>query len=568
MKTLIYLLALVASLTGLDAMAAVNSGGGINGGGSGTANFTNLTSAPGGQSLIKQNTGTNVVLYSLTNNGPTSPLTISTNGNSIILGLSVGTNDVTLATNSFAINTVQTNTTTNILFSANSLLLTPTATEGARASLLVETAAGSGSFVTISETGFKGGASADITTNSVYGFVPPGARFYVTNQSIGSATAAVSIGYREYLLATTLGGGTGGNATNNILLLVNGTNVTWPVYLTNSSTVSVTNVGGQVSFRTVGAGSGTVTGITNTGGGVSLINNSNAPIFILKSLTNTTSGISFTDNLTNIGATLSANLLLWDSISTNVMTDTNQFGQATNQIIINYRASTNALGTAAYVSTNILTDTNRFQLATNGIISMFTTFTNTAVDTNTYRLGTNLLTDTNMFRLATNGIIGMFTTYTNQATDTNVFRQATNGIIGMFTSFTNVAVTTNTFWSLTDSVATGAYDGVETTVILIDGNVARTWRVNVTKNTTLRFTNFWNGALTNGARRGEVFIREDSVGTWAVGTQLTNALSAFGTGGTNLNVRTNATSISVASFVSLPFTNSMIQLSCVTNSVP
>lgn len=477
MKTLIFLLALVASLTGLDVYGAVNSGGGINGGGSGTANFTNLTSAPGGQSLIKQNTGTNVVLYSLTNSGA---VTLSTNLNSIIIGVAIGTNDVTLATNSFAINTVQTNNTTNILFSANSLLLTPTATEGVKASLVVETAAGSGSFVTISQVGSQGIATFEVFTNSVYGFVPPGARFYVTNQSIGSATAAVSIGYREYLLATTLGGGIGGNVTNDIRLLVNGTNVTWPAYLTNSSSISITNVNGQISFTRIGASAGTVTGITNIGGGVSLINDSNSPVFVLKSLTNSTAGISFTDNLTNIGATLSANLLLWNSVTTNQFTDTNRFQLATNGIIGMFRTFTNtAIDTNTFQSTtNLLVDTNRFELATNGIIGMFTTFTNTAIDTNTFQSTTNLLVDTNRFQLATNGIIGMFTAFTNVATDTNIFRLATNGIIGMFTSYTNVGVDTNVFRQATNGMVIKQNNNTLKWPVLITNSTTVTWGTN------------------------------------------------------------------------------------------
>lgn len=420
---------------------------GGSGSGNGTAAFTNLTSAGGGQSLIKSNNGTNVVLYSLTNG--TSNVSITTNGNSVIISVATITNDISEFTNSFVINTVQTNTTTNILFSVNTLLIAPTVTEGAKASLIVETASASGVFQQIAEVGEPGVAGVFNSTNDLVGFISPGSRFYVTNQSIGGASASIVSGYRQYLIGGLASGG--------------------------------------------GIGSGTVTSVAVTSSDITV---GGSPI--------TTSGT----------ITLA---LPW--------------------------------------STNLFTDTNMFRLATNGMIGAFTGFTNNAISTN-------------QFFPATNGIIGMFVTYTNNATDTNIFRQATNGIITAFTTFTNTAVNTNMTYTMYDPVTILTYDGVETTVMLVNGNSGRTFAANITKNTTLRFTNFWNGALTNASRPCDVAIRQDSTGAWTVGTQLTNCLVAFGVGGTNLGVRSNANTISWLSARSMPFTNSMMQGSCVTNSIP
>ena len=143
---------------------------------------------------------------------------------------------------------------------------------------------------------------------------------------------------------------------------------------------------------------------------------------------------------------------------------------------------------------------------------------------------------------------------------------STNGFVGP--TITNGLAGTNYYYSSWEPVTRPTYDSVETTVILIDGNNGSMFDVDITKNTTLRFTNFWNGALTNASRRCDVSIRQDSVGTWTVGTQLTNCLVAQGVGGTNLGVRTNITTISWLSLRTSTKTNYQMQGSCVTNSVP
>ena len=144
---------------------------------------------------------------------------------------------------------------------------------------------------------------------------------------------------------------------------------------------------------------------------------------------------------------------------------------------------------------------------------------------------------------------------------------STNGFVGP--TITNGLAGTNIFNVGFRPVTRPTYDGVETTVILIDGNSGSDFAVDITKNTTLRFTNMWNGALTNAIRPNvNVSIRQDSVGTWTVGTQLTNCLIAYGVGGTNLGVRSNANTISWGSFAGSMVTNSQMQGSVVTNSVP
>lgn len=315
------------------------------GSGSGTATFTNLTSAAGGQSLIKSNDGTNVVMYSLTNG--TANVAVTTNANSIIISVTVVTNDVSEFTNSFAINTVQTNTTTNILFSVNSLLLAPSTTEGAKASLVVETAASSGTFQQIAEIGEMGVVGVFNITNDVVGFVSPGARFYVTNQSIGGAAASIISGYRQYLI----GGLSSGN--NNITI--------------TSTSLTVT-------------GSPGTTFTIETPWSTNLFTDTN--MFRLATNQMISQFTTYTNLAVDTNMFRSATNLLIDTntfrLMTNLYVDTNMFRLATNQMVAQFT-----------VFTNLAVDTNMFRLATNQMVSQFTTFTNIAVDTNMFRQATN-----------------------------------------------------------------------------------------------------------------------------------------------------------------------------------
>ncbi len=191
-------------------------------------------------------------------------------------------------------------------------------------------------------------------------------------------------------------------------------------------------------------------------------------------------------------------------------------------------------------------------------------------------VSTNNLIDTNVFRAYTNSAVikvnntnVIWPVYLTNSSTVSVTNTGTSQVsFSINASVTNNLIDTNSFSITYDNVVDLAYDGVETTVMLVNGALGSVFRGNLTKATTLRFTNFFNGALTNSSRRVDIGLRQDAVGTWAVGTQLTNAIVAFGVGGTNLGVRTNVTTISWVSGRTLMFTNSMMQLSAVTNSIP
>lgn len=431
------------------------------------------------------------------------------------------------------------------------------------------------------------------------------------------ALVASLTGLDTYAAVSTVGGNVNTNnfvttnsfiqATQNMVIKVNGTNVVWPVYLTNSSTVSVTNVGGQVSFTATGSG-----GATNGFQGTNLLRG-------LFPLTQPTKLLVQGDSLTaGFGHT---SLVNWFTYLTNIFLPTNNVVFTTNGAVSGKALVTMVTEYPTYFAPQVTapstgTNTIYFQwggnalfsselsaLAVNGYLTntwgnarsngayvvAFTItdaadygFTNQVIRNvvnNFIRTNANLydyLIDVDMLFPNDSVIYGSVDAFTYRDDTIHFTTNADYLIAGhVYNVLTQVPRSKNpylgndkspSFHSLNvlRTVRQGnpialAYSGSN---LEVDMNAGNAFYGTLTKATVLTFLNVPPG-LTNH-QTVNIELKQDAVGTWAVTTLLTNALVMGGT--TNVANNTNANQITEIGAKMSAFTNGQMKIWASTNN--